>query len=68
MDFMTSVNLTDRLHRAEANYEKTLALLAALKSGEVSLQEVRLIQDGWQIAPKPPVEELSPAAAIDLAS
>ena len=37
----------------KANYEKSLALLRALKAGRVRLEEVTLTLDGWQVAAVP---------------
>lgn len=36
----------NRRHELQGSYEKTLALLAALKAGEVSLDQVTLTADG----------------------
>jgi hypothetical protein len=42
-------------HEAEANYEKTLALLVSLKVGGIALADVRIVPGGWQIdAPNVP--------------
>jgi hypothetical protein len=41
------------------DYQKTLALLRALKSGTVSLDNVTMTNDGWTVAEvivEPPVE------------
>lgn len=37
------------LAQVRNNYSKTLALLRALKAGKVSLEDVRLTADGWQV-------------------
>ena len=47
------------------NYNKTLALLRALKAGTVSLDNVTMIADGWTVAEvvvEPPVEPIEDAA------
>ena len=41
-------------HAAEADYQKTLALLGSLKGGALSLDRVELIPNGWRLGPEPP--------------
>ena len=43
------------------DYQKTLALLAALKSGAVNLDQVNLTADGWQILELKIADEPPPA-------
>lgn len=35
--------------QAVADFNKTLALLSALKSGQISLDELKIIEGGWQL-------------------
>ena len=45
----------DARMRLAADYQKTLALLRALKAGTVDLAYVELLPDGWRVAaPAPP--------------
>jgi len=65
------LKLLDRAHAAEANFAKTLALLAALKAGKVNLESVVLTGVGWvltqvqlappDVAPPAPTEPVPPA-------
>ncbi len=55
VNFAQQASMIDRVHKAEANYQKTLTLVQALKSGEVTLDCVALTDDGWQVrAPAAP--------------
>lgn len=50
------------LHQASAvalDYQKTLLLLRALKAGEVSLDQVQMTADGWQL-----VDVVEPASEV----
>ena len=40
-----------------ADYQKTLLLLAALKSGEVTLEQFEIVETGWKLVE--PKEEAS---------
>jgi len=51
------INLIGQYHTAQANYEKSLELIRALKNYEISLQEVRLVDGGWNIVPAPELPE-----------
>lgn len=51
----------NRVANIQANYEKTLMLLAALKSGEVTVSDFELIPGGWNLIQPKPAE----LAAID---
>jgi hypothetical protein len=53
MNFQQQASMIDRAHSAESNYEKTLTLVRALKSGEVTLDCVTLTDDGWQVRAAP---------------
>lgn len=55
---LRELNEINRLHQLQADYAKTLALLRALKAGAVTLDNVTLTSDGWQVAeiPQPPAE------------
>lgn len=48
-------------HQVAADYQKTLALLRALKSGAVSIDQIAMTADGWQVLDvqieAPPAEE-----------
>lgn len=39
----------DTAHRAAANFEKSVALLSAIKAGTVTLDQVELVADGWRL-------------------
>lgn len=56
-----------QLAQVQADYGKTLVLLAALKAGEITLDEVSLTEGGWTLVDPPPPEtsldELRDAAA-----
>ena len=58
----------DARHQVQANYEKTLLLLAALKSGAISLDQFNLVPGGWQLVLAQPavviVEEADPVPAV----
>jgi hypothetical protein len=49
-ELLAEINRIHELAAAQANYNKTLALLRALKAGTVALDRVRLTPDGWQVA------------------
>lgn len=53
----------NRRHELARDYEKTLALLESLKSGEVLLDQVVLNGDGWQLVPLPAPEAVPPEPA-----
>ena len=66
MDLIQTLGGIDARHLAQANYEKTLVLLWALKEGAVAIADVHLSPDGWQIVRQPPpavpvAEPVSPA-------
>lgn len=61
MTTLEQVNLIGQFHQSQANYEKSLAVLTALKNYEISLQEIELVEGGWKIVPKP-VEVPQPIA------
>lgn len=48
-----TLDTINRLHQAQADFEKSLALLASLKAGETSLDEVEFVPGGWQIVSSP---------------
>lgn len=41
----------NELNNVRNDYAKTLALLRALKAGTVTLDNVTMTDDGWQVAP-----------------
>lgn len=45
--------------QVKADYQKTLALLRALKAGQVSLDQVTLTENGWNLV-QVTVEEAAP--------
>ena len=53
-----------RMHDLQSNYEKTLLLLSALKSGEITLEDFQLVPGGWNLIPRQPTspEQTSSAA------
>ena len=55
---MEKINAVHAHHQLAGDYAKTLALLAALKTGEVVLDQIQLIENGWMFvnAAKPPVD------------
>ena len=55
-----------RQHNLAGDYAMTLELLRALKAGEVKLEQVILIADGWNVI-EAPAEEQTPAADLKLA-
>lgn len=46
----------NRQHNLQADYEKTLALLRALKACEVQLDQVTMLPDGWRLQGQPSEE------------
>lgn len=54
-----------QLHVLKADYEKSLALLAALKAGEVSLDQVTLVANGWQVSAAEPVVKRPQAVPVE---
>lgn len=44
----------DAVSRLRADYFKSLALLRALKAGRVTLDQVTMTADGWQVAAAQP--------------
>lgn len=53
-DLLAKLDAIQRAHATAADYEKTLALLAALKDGSVSLDQVALLPGGWNVVSTPP--------------
>jgi hypothetical protein len=67
-ELLKQLNTLNELSAARNNYAKTLALLAALKAGTVTLDNVTLTDDGWQVAaiqPDPSPEPPPPVEAIE---
>ena len=55
---MQELNAIQNASTLSCDYQKTLALLRALKAGTVSLDNVAMIGDGWTVAEvEPPAEE-----------
>jgi hypothetical protein len=57
-ELLRELNRLNELNEARNNYAKTLALLRALKTGTVTLDNVTMSEDGWNVAAvaEPPVE------------
>ena len=59
--FLKELKDMDALASTNLNYGKTLALLRAMKAGEVDIDQVTMLDDGWQIMPveqpQPPSDE-----------
>jgi hypothetical protein len=54
-----------RRHQLQADYEKTIALLHALKAGEVALDQVTMTPDGgWNFNAAPPLVAPPSLAAV----
>lgn len=54
MNFDETCRQIQKAHALAADYEKTLALLRALKAGDVKLGQVEMLADGgWRLAPPP---------------
>lgn len=49
-ELLAELQRLDLLAAAQNNYQKTLALLRALKAGTIELDRVQLTPDGWQVA------------------
>ena len=62
MTLTAELQQIERLHNAEANFLKTLALLRALKTGEVSLDCIAVGDARWDLQQPAP----TPAAVPDL--
>lgn len=59
---LTELNQIQRIHAVQADYEKTLALLASIKSGAVSPDQVNLFEGGWKLADPIPPEPAVPVS------
>lgn len=46
LDTLNEIQSTSQLR---ADYLKTLALLAALKSGEITLDRIEMVETGWRL-------------------
>jgi hypothetical protein len=56
-DLMRELNEIQTASVLRCDYDKTLALLRALKAGSVSLDNVTMTADGWTVAETEPVED-----------
>lgn len=45
-----------QLTEAQSNYQKSLMLLSALKSGQITLDDFEMINGGWQLRIPTPVQ------------
>ena len=52
--FLRELANIDAMSSLRCDYQKTLALLRAMKAGTVSLDNVRMTDDGWTVAAVPP--------------
>lgn len=59
---LRELNQIQRLHAIQCDYEKTLVVLAYIKSGEVAIDQVNLIEGGWRLAEAE--QELTPLQAV----
>ena len=48
-ELLKTLSDIDAAAQVRADYTKTIALLNALKSGEVTLDEVVMTDDGWRV-------------------
>lgn len=65
-----------QIHELQSNYEKTLLLLSAIKSGQIDIEDFVLTEGGWQLrmppafVPESPVDvapiDVSPAESISI--
>jgi ribosomal protein L12E/L44/L45/RPP1/RPP2 len=63
-ELLREINEINAVANLRADYSKTMALLRALKAGRVSLDDVTLEGDGWQVtAAGPPATEADPEQA-----
>ena len=56
-EFLQQLAALDQAAQHKLNYEKTLALLTALKAGHVQLDDVQLVEGGWMMSEANPQEE-----------
>lgn len=49
-EFLQQLSAMDQAAQHKLNYEKTLVLLAAMKAGQVQLDEVQLVEGGWMMS------------------
>lgn len=59
------LNQIKRIHDTQADYEKSLVLLGALKTGEVSLDQVTLVENGWTVNEPVRRPQAVPVPALD---
>jgi len=48
-ELLLKLHLLDSLHAAQASNEKTLLLVQALKAGVITLDQVTMKANGWEI-------------------
>lgn len=63
MTVLETINAVGQLHQARADFEKTLVLIQGLKTGQITLEEIQLVEGGWRIVPK--ADLVLPAAVAD---
>ena len=56
-EFLQELAEVDAVSKLRADYFKSLALLRALKAGRVSLYQVAMTADGWQVSAVQPPDE-----------
>lgn len=54
-EFLKQLNEINAVSQLRSDYAKTIALLRALKSGSVGLDNVTLTADGWQVSAFVPI-------------
>ena len=63
-EFLQKLAAMDQAAQHKLNYEKTLALLAAMQAGQVQLEDVQLTEGGWTVSeafiPCPVVNDAKP--------
>ena len=62
-DFEKECAVIHTRNMAVNDYQKTLCLLRHLKAGNVSLDQITLTSDGWQVITSPAAEPVTPDAA-----
>ena len=60
--FVDKLNEIARQHSLAADYAKTLELLRALKAGEVTIDQVTLTDNGWNVVAS--AEPLAPSLKL----
>ena len=56
MTILEKLNEIDRMQQLQADWNKSLVLIRALKAGEVTLDEVTLTENGWEVTPQKAID------------